>query len=644
MLTATETDGTITKHGQLVLVKWDAKSPNFQTYLEKARALKTSTKSPGYNKTLQGWLFHPTATHTILNTFPTLTAHPDVLKTTVKQITTTVDTTPVRQIDAQDHQLVVTWNNTTKGEFEAFLKAAKSIPDGTYNGKSWVYPTTHAAHVRNAFPGFAWTGNALDATLDTTYTLLHDDQQAEALTTAAQFILNQPLPSGRTLFPHQHHGVLYLAQHRNHATNGHRPKGAIIGDDMGLGKTTTALIIAKAHQHLDPHTRVIVIAPKAVARNWRTEATACGTPVTVYKWSDMPANISGPYVLIADEAHFAQDMDSARTKRFLALAKHASTVYPVTGTPLKNGRPINLLPLLVAIDHYIAQDTDKYELTFCNARWENVSVRDDKDGSRSNRRVWKNDEAINLKTLYTLTSPNILRRLKKDCLDLPPKLRSLVDADASPAAQAHYDNTLQHLRAEYRRRLDADTIKGTAGALVLLNNLRHAAELAKVPTVIDLAQEALDNNDQPVLFFEFADAAQQVADHFGVPLFDGQASEGKRNRIIDNFQNGTQPVFVGMRAAGGVGITLTAGRTVILASRPWTPGDAVQVEDRCHRIGQTGTVNAYWVQFGYIDEKVDAVLVEKEGNIQEALTGQRSTLTFNENALAEEIADALLAA
>mgnify|MGYP006209664491 FL=1 len=75
-----------------------------------------------------------------------------------------------------------------------------------------------------------------------------------------------------------------------------------------------------------------------------------------------------------------------------------------------------------------------------------------------------------------------------------------------------------------------------------------------------------------------------------------------------------------------MGLTLTAANQVILVDRPWTPGDADQAEDRCYRIGQNNTVNAYWIQLGAIDEAIDTLLAEKRDRIELVLKGKRKTL------------------
>lgn len=476
----------------------------------------------------------------------------------------------------------------------------------------------------------------------------------------------------RKAFRHQKDGVKWLVSHRNRPFRGVRPKGAILADDMGLGKTFTAALAAKVHA-LDG-CEAVVIAPKSLTGetgSWVREARAAGLPIRLYPWSQVPARrvvekvkdaagkeqereyyvpldtLPRKYVLIVDEAHNAQNIKAARTKAFLALAESPNcvAVYLLTGTPTKNGRPINLYPLLRAVGHPIARNRQAYEVRYCEGRLEEVWVKDARTGQTFCRTVWKNDGASNLQELHQLTQNVVLRRLKSECLDLPELLRTLITVEPDTDARRAYSERFNQLRTDYRRRLMKGEIDGTADAIVLLTHERRAASIAKAPTAIEMAEEVLEQGGQAIIFGDFLDEAglRMIADHFGVRVYDGQTPVNVRNQIVDDFQAGRQKVFVGT-GAGGEGVTLTAAQTVILLDRPWTPGAATQREARAHRIGQTGTVNAYWLQFGQVDEYVDNVLLEKHQNIEEILHGQRNALPVrSEGDFAKEVADRVFA-
>ena len=516
-------------------------------------------------------------------------------------------------------------------------------------------------------------------------------QQADARTTrllAALGDLTQPLAGGKTLFKHQQVGVRWLIEQTA------RYRGVINGDDMGLGKSLQAALAAKAY-HLTEDCRVIIVAPASLRDNWLREVAQVELPVEVYSWAKIPDPFKGRYVVIADEAHYAQTLKSARTQRFLTLAKGSVATFMLSGTPIKNGRPVNLFPLLLAGGHPLSYNKRNYEVHFCDARQTKWSP-------------WDTTGAANLDELHHETKDFILRRMKKQCLDLPAKTRVFQPAEVSTAAAKAYSQTLTRLRGEYadRReigkairaqwspwfhvvaeqgehaathiwgaltgRLEASqkaieaysglaqeglyadalkaayrqTLKDRGGAdeggeaLVFLGHLRHAGSIAKTEYAIKLAQDIIEGGAQVILFTEYEASAREIAHTLEAETIIGATPNDDRQPIVDRFQAGTRKAIVCSTKAGGVGITLTAGTYVIMVDRPWTPGDALQAEDRAYRIGQNQNVTVYWLQYGEVDAKVDKILVEKAERINKVLQGERKTLrgvNLDFEALANEI-------
>ncbi len=462
------------------------------------------------------------------------------------------------------------------------------------------------------------------------------------------------------LFEHQKTGVKWLLSCHQRGE-----RGGILADEMGLGKTGTALVAARACKQADPETKVVVIAPKSLGINWKKEAKLFGSQVDeVYTNhnASFPEGIEGKFILIVDEAHCFQDLASLRTRQFLALVngkklvKHEQkndwgrvistrweevktgdeclAVYLLTGTPLKNGRPLNLLPLLKAINHKLVaspQKVKEFKERYCGPE----TVRTPRGP------VTTYNGATNLDELHELTKPSILRRLSKDCIDLPELTRVVKKVELDKDGQTAYQTKLNALKAEYTRRLVKGEIKSGGEKLVLLTQLRLAGSAAKVPATIEFADEILEQGGQVVIFTEFRESAEAIAARYGVPAYTGETSGTGRNSIVEAFQAGTQKVFVGVGKAGGVGLTLHAHgkcRNVILVDRPWTPGDAEQEEKRAHRIGQPNAVLATWLQHDTVDETIDGILLSKKENSENVLSGERTTLSFKSPA---EIADAV---
>lgn len=162
-------------------------------------------------------------------------------------------------------------------------------------------------------------------------------------------------------------------------------------------------------------------------------------------------------------------------------------------------------------------------------------------------------------------------------------------------------------------KMDSDNSKALLGAA---ERLRLVSAMAKVDAGVNIAKGILDKEPAIVIFTSFVNVAKALhkkLESAGWPgeLLTGEVPGHKRQDMVDNFQNGTSAVFVCTFGAGGVGLTLTAARSIILLDRPWTPGDAHQAEDRIRRIGQMHPVTSIWVTAFDVDKQIDAVLESK---------------------------------
>ena len=473
--------------------------------------------------------------------------------------------------------------------------------------KTWLVPFERLAAVLAVFPNFQ-----IDQSI-TDYLAAERKLQEQAKRENAARVdklisvvgdLTQPLPSGKVPFQHQRDGVRWLIEHGR----------AILADDMGLGKSMTALLVARAYRQAFG-CYIFVVAPVSLRTNWLREAEGAGVPIEFFSWAKLPQPIENDYFLIADESHFMQNFRARRTRAMLELADAPSCkgIVLCTGTPITNGRPINLFPLLQAARHPLAKDKKAYEKFYCLAGPTPFSK-------------WDNSGAAHLDVLYEKSRDVILRRKKDHCLDLPEKTRVMRAAEISADDQSTYDRTLEELRARYQERLHEGKIKAGGEALVELGYLRHAGSIAKASTAIEMAQEVNEQSGQCVIFVAFKDTGRRIAQELQCEFLSGDGDAKLRQPMVDRFQAGQFKNIVCSYGAGGVGITLTAAQTVILVDRAWTPGDVEQSESRIHRIGQRNACTAYWLQAFEIDDIIDQILQAKAERIELALEGRRKTM------------------
>ena len=419
--------------------------------------------------------------------------------------------------------------------------------------------------------------------------------------------LEQPLPDGRQLFAHQRAAARWLLARR----------GALLADAMGLGKTLTALVAARALVRA-ADCRIVVIAPSGLHAHWLQEAAALQLRLELLSWAQLPENLpEAGTVLIADEAHFAQNLSSQRTRAFLRLSRHPRlrAAWLLTGTPMKNGRPAQLFPLLAAIGHPLAMDQRAFEERYCQGHW----------SERGGQRQWLAQGATHLEELRRLTRPLLLHRRKQDCLDLPPKQRQLYPVQLSEAEGQGFEHRLSLTVEDYRRRAAAGLVRRDAEALAVFTALRQIAAHYKLPAAAALVQRLLAEGESVVLFTAFVAAAELLQAQLGGALLTGRQPVADRQRLVDGFQRGEQPLLISTFGTGGLGFTLHRARHVVLLERPWTPGDAEQAEDRCHRIGMGSSLHSHWMQLGLADQLVDGLIASKAERI-ELLLQRRSTV------------------
>ncbi len=478
----------------------------------------------------------------------------------------------------------------------------KVRPQGQWNGpaRHWDFPLEAAPALLRLLAGRFPLDSELEQWLAWMQQPLPPLPPHRQLVGAAQ--LEEPLADGRCLFAHQRAAVRWLLARR----------GAVLADDMGLGKTLSALVAARSMVRL-ADCRIVVVAPSGLHAHWRSEALALGLRLDLHSWARLPDALPlAGTVLIADEAHFAQNLRTRRAQGLLRLSRHPRlrAIWLLTGTPMKNGRPVQLFPLLAAIGHPLAQDQRRFEELFCQGHW----------SERGGRRLWQASGASQLGELQRLIRPLVLHRRKLDCLDLPPKQR-LVHPVALDASQARgFEHHLERKVLDYRRRAALGEVRRDAEVLAVFTALRQISSSYKLPAAEALLRPLLAEGQAVVVFTAFLASARLLVERLGTGcLLNGAVPVAERQRLVDRFQAGGSDLLVATYGTGGLGFTLHRARHVLLLERPWTPGDAEQAEDRCHRIGMASGLTCHWLQLGVADQLVDALIASKAERIALAL-------------------------
>lgn len=511
--------------------------------------------------------------------------------------------------DKKQNRIVIKtdWNQENLKKLKDMATARYSIAD-----KTWSVAPEYAFYIADSFYKLRKTTDFLELIADNAKPNDTSDESKLENYLNANF-------GDRVLFDHQKAGV-------KHQLDKVR---SIIAADMGTGKTLMALAAVK-YLNLPVH----VIAPVSLHDNWEREAAGVGVKLEkVVSSSNIGAPPDHEVALIVDECHYFQNEKSNRTKAFLSYVDKAVFLSLLSGTPVKNGRPSNLYPLLVAIRHPIARNRQFFYNRYCKVKKE------------KGRKKAVTTGGSNLIELHNFIMDNIFVKTKKECLDLPEKMRILRVAEPTDQEQGMFDFVFKALRERYFERLKTGKIKESNEAINILSAVRHAASWAKISTAKTLVEELIQEDRPVVLFMNYRDSSEALLSELepiaSCGILTSKISGDKRDAIIQDFQAGKYKILIATYGTGGVGVTLTAASDVILIDRPWSSAEAIQGEDRCHRIGTINPVTVVWVQNFSVDKHIDNILIEKQKNISEIMTGKRDTLEFTDNISSQ--AEAILA-
>lgn len=524
-------------------------------------------------------------------------------------------------------------------------------------------PATWAAAVQLAATlGDAWRpGPALQAWI----------AEQAAARTAAPGELSAPVPEGLIPRPYQVEGAQLIA-----ATG-----RALISDEPGTGKTITAILglaeraVAfgdEVPMDIEP---ILVVCPASVvdpwveafrawAPYWRAIAWR-GTPakrralagkadvyVTSYDTARMDAKDTNPgrsplialdpRALVIDEHHMIKNPHAARTAAVKRLARNAQAVVALSGTPITH-HPADLHPTLACLAPGAWPSRERWVSRYC------LSVPSD-----------YGEQIIGLhpgtEPEFRVTLLGQQRRVAKaDVLDqLPPKVYSVRTVELPREYRKAYDAMESDMLAELPDDGGEISCMSVLAQLTRLGQLASAAAdvevtyedgpdgtqsehvevtLRRPSWKVDALLEILaERPGEPVVACapsrQLVRLAGEAATEAGyrVGYIVGGQSMRERTATIERFQSGELDLICVTTGAGGVGITLTAAATIVFLQRPWSLVEALQMEDRCHRIGSEihDSIEVIdVVAAATIDTRVRAVLRERAGQLSELVQDPR---------------------
>jgi superfamily II DNA or RNA helicase len=412
--------------------------------------------------------------------------------------------------------------------------------------------------------------------------------------------------------------------------------GGILADDMGLGKTLQALATLCHARERDPGVGpFLVVAPTSVVSNWVGEAARFTPELAVSAVTDTLRKsgrsideLAAADVVVTTYTLFRLDAEAYREAEWAGLVldeaqavkNHQSKTYKcvrelaapfklaLTGTPMENNLT-ELWSLLSITAPGLFPDPKRFAEQYA-------------------RPIERNGDGERLARLRRRIKPLVKRRTKElVAADLPPKQEQTLEVDLHARHRKLYETRLQRERQKILGLIDDfDRNRFTIlRSITLLRQLSIDPGLvdedhddvpcAKLAALVEQLEEVIGGGHRALVFSQFTGFLAKVRDRLDREGIDYCYLDGrtrKRDRVIERFKQGTDPVFLISLKAGGFGLNLTEADYCFLLDPWWNPAAETQAIDRAHRIGQTRPVIAYrMIARGTIEEKVVALARRK---------------------------------
>lgn len=432
--------------------------------------------------------------------------------------------------------------------------------------------------------------------------------------------------------------------------------GACLADDMGLGKTLQAITFLLYKSKEGPS---LVIAPKSVLLNWEREIARFAPELNCIninnaKKRDKIINAAtakdivlctygvlgtqGEYlskkdwnVVCLDEAHQIKNRNTLASRTSMELK--ACNRLILTGTPIQNNLG-ELWNLFQFINPGLLGTWSVFRDSF----------------------MIPSLDSEHRELLKEMTTPFILRRTKQDVLtELPEKIVSERLVDLTENEQKVYEEMRKRAELKFKKYKSKDELTIAKSIdinfFTELTHLREAAcsmrmvydewsgKSSKIETLMEILDTIMSSPDNNVIVFSqftcFLDLIKpELHRHSMSYLYlDGQTSMQKRQKYVEDFQEGRCRLFLSSLKAGGFGINLTKANYVIILDPWWNPSVENQAMDRAHRLGQKRVVTVIrLISAQTIEEKILRLHEDKQQLADDILdgTGESNKLTYED--------------
>ncbi|MDD6211599.1 MAG: SNF2 helicase associated domain-containing protein [Clostridiales bacterium] len=424
--------------------------------------------------------------------------------------------------------------------------------------------------------------------------------------------------------------------------------GGILADDMGLGKTLQVITYFQSMVNQEEGFTALVVSPASLVYNWESElrrfapdlriqiiaGTAEERREQLEHAGEYHVNVTSYDLIkrdvdkyegvsfgccVLDEAQYIKNAGTQAAKAVKQIQARGRLA--MTGTPIEN----RLSDLWSIFDFLMPGYLYSYQ-----------KFRNDLELP-----IIKQEDEVAAKRLQRMVSPFLLRRKKEDVLkDLPEKLEESVYIRMTKEQEKIYQASVWQLQQELNGKDEKEFQRERLQILAQLTRLRQiccSPELCyenytggsgKVEACLDLLRTACEGGHKVLVFSQFTSMLELLRREWkkegGESLYlSGKDSKKRRREMVDEFQEGSVPVFFISLKAGGTGLNLTAADMVIHCDPWWNLAAQNQATDRAHRIGQDRVVTVMkLVAKNSIEEKIAALQARKAELADQIMEGE----------------------
>lgn len=428
------------------------------------------------------------------------------------------------------------------------------------------------------------------------------------------------------------------------------------GSDAGTGKTYCASYVA-ARLGLE----TLVICPLSVVPSWRKVLAEFGVTATVMNyesaWRKLGVKVpcgrgffftfskAYPFV-IYDECHRCGGETTINSKMIIASRRAGSRILTLSATAADSVLKLKALGFTLGLHNL--QNYREWLIAY-GASEKPIYGRGgkqvfQKDGRPATKlEIGKRANTEAMQRLHEQIFGLGHRGSRMRIADIPDFPQTQIEVRLLDGASKELDRLSDELQAFYAQR--NALAQFSQDELAKLVFWRQAAETAKIPHLLDMAEDALETS-RVAIFCNFNRTVDELLDAaskrgWTAAFIRGEQSPADRQRAIEAFQANKLDLIVCNIQAGGVGVSLhdpitKVPRTALICP-PWSAVDLKQAMGRVHRNGG-GTSRQFIVYWSTgIEARVASTVQRKLSNLS----------LFNDNDIDDSLtqsADAQLAA